>query len=268
MLPKAPPMITPTARSITFPLNANSLNSSNRENTCLAGFKENTCLAGFKSFRSMDDPVASSRNESQGQPRRQGSPGRQLDDAETEDVGMLLQGVESRRSGDAVEVDDADCLSPLVLAADIHLGNVDSLVAQGLAYEADQARAVQMSEDEKGAVHVGVEPVRTQAHQAQKLLAEEGAGGHVSLSFGRHLALDHGAEIAWGLGRALFDFQAPLARQRQGIDQVHGLLERLFHQPRGKARRDQLGVLVGHLTAVNQARVLERSAVHLGMDHA
>ena len=124
---------------------------------------------------------------------------------------MLLHGVESRRSGDAVEVDDADCLSPLVLAADIHLGNVDSLVSQGLAYEADQARAVQMSEDKKGAVHVGVEPVRTQAHQAQKLLAEEGPGGHVRLSFGRHLALDHGAEIAWGLGRALFDFQAPLA---------------------------------------------------------
>src|SRR5208283_4538088 len=148
MLPKAPPMITPTARSITFPLNANSLNSSNRENTC---------LAGFKSFRSMVDPIASSRNESQGQPRRQGSPGRQLDDAETQDVGMLPHGVERRRSGDAVEVDDADCLSPLVLAADIHLGDVDSLVAQGLAYEDDQARAVQMSKDEKGAVHVGVE---------------------------------------------------------------------------------------------------------------
>ena len=124
---------------------------------------------------------------------------------------MLLQGVESRRSGDAVEADDADCLSPLVLAADIHLGNVDSLVAQGLAYEADQARAVQMSEDKKGAVHVGVEQVGTQAHQAQKLLAEEGPGGHVRLLFSRHLALDHGAEIAWGLGRALFDFQAPLA---------------------------------------------------------
>src|SRR5271157_3692533 len=103
---KAPPMITPTARSITFPLNANSLNSSNMESAC---------LAGIKSFRSMDGPIASSRNKSDGQPRRQGSPGRQLDDAQTQDVGMLLHGVESRRSGDAIEVDDADCISTLVL---------------------------------------------------------------------------------------------------------------------------------------------------------
>src|SRR5271157_451822 len=127
MLPNAPPMITPMARSITFPLNAKFLNSSN---------SESACLVGFRSFRFMVDPRAGSLNNSQGQPRRQGSPGRQLDDAETQDVGMLLHGIESRRSGDAVEVDDADCLSPLVLAADIHLGNVDSLVAQGLAYEA------------------------------------------------------------------------------------------------------------------------------------
>ena len=44
--------------------------------------------------------------------------------------------------GNAVHVDNADRLSPLVLAANIHLGDVDSLIAQGLADEADQARAV------------------------------------------------------------------------------------------------------------------------------
>ena len=37
ILPKAPPMITPTARSMTFPLKAKFLNSSNRLIAALVG---------------------------------------------------------------------------------------------------------------------------------------------------------------------------------------------------------------------------------------
>ena len=58
------------------------------------------------------------------------------------------------------------------------------------------------------AVDVGVEQVRAQPHQAEELLAEEGPGGDVRLPLGRDLGLDHGAEVAGGLGRALLDLEA------------------------------------------------------------
>src|SRR5271157_4927331 len=124
-------MMTPMARSTTLPLKANPLNSSNSDRAGLAGLRCRRSMDGSRlpGTGELLRDLAEKRR-SQGQPRRQGSPGRQLDDAEAQDVGMLLHGLESRRSGDAVEVDDGDCLSALVLAADIHLGNVDSLVAQ------------------------------------------------------------------------------------------------------------------------------------------
>ena len=55
------------------------------------------------------------------------APRRQLDQAEAQDVGMLLDGVEGLGGGDAVEVDDADRLAALMLAADVHLGDVHAV---------------------------------------------------------------------------------------------------------------------------------------------
>ena len=93
--------------------------------------------------------------------------------------GILRTASRALARGDAVEVDDADRLAPLLLAADVHLGDVDPLVAEGPADEADQARPVQVGEDQQGAIDVGVEQVIAQPDQAEELLAEEGAGRDV-----------------------------------------------------------------------------------------
>ena len=55
---------------------------------------------------------------------------------------MSLDGLQGLGRGCGVEVDDADGLAPLLFAADVHLGDVDALVAEGPADEADQAGAV------------------------------------------------------------------------------------------------------------------------------
>ena len=101
--------------------------------------------------------------------------GRQLDHAQAQDVGVLSHGFQGLAGGDAVEVDHADGLAPLVLAADVHLGDVDSLVAERPADEADQAGPVHVGEDQERSVDMGVEQVRPQPDQAEELLAEEGA---------------------------------------------------------------------------------------------
>src|SRR5438128_975504 len=46
ILPKAAPMMTPTARSITLPLKAKALNSSNSENAFFVGASDATFLSG------------------------------------------------------------------------------------------------------------------------------------------------------------------------------------------------------------------------------
>ena len=51
---------------------------------------------------------------------------------------MLPDGFERRRVGTLSEIDDADGLAPLVLAANVHLTDIDPFVTQGLADEADQ----------------------------------------------------------------------------------------------------------------------------------
>ena len=88
---------------------------------------------------------------------------------------MLPHGFEGLGRGDAVEVDDADRLAPLLLAADVHLGDVDPFVAERPADEADQAGPVHVREDQERSVDVGVEQVDPQPDQAEELLAEEGA---------------------------------------------------------------------------------------------
>src|SRR5208337_4167364 len=126
ILPKAAPMITPIARSITFPLKANALNSSSSENARREG---SSCR---KSMRPWLRHQGSNR-----QPRRQNTAGGQLDDAQAENVWVGPKGLKRLGGGNAVQVHDADGLTPLLLAADVHLGDVDALITQGLADEAD-----------------------------------------------------------------------------------------------------------------------------------
>ena len=47
--------------------------------------------------------------------------------------GFCRKFVEGLVPRNAVQVDDADRLAPLLLAADVHLGDIHSLVAQRLA---------------------------------------------------------------------------------------------------------------------------------------
>ena len=47
ILPKAAPMITPTAKSITLPLRAKALNSLNNENAFFVGSRAATLSMGF-----------------------------------------------------------------------------------------------------------------------------------------------------------------------------------------------------------------------------
>jgi len=92
-------------------------------------------------------------------------------------VGLDL--VERGLGGDGVEVDDADGVAAGLLAADVHLGDIHAVAAEGGPDEADQAGAVVVSEDQEAAVEVGVEPVGPDPDQADELLAEEGPGGDV-----------------------------------------------------------------------------------------
>ena len=50
MLPNAPPMITPTARSTTFPLKAKALNSSTRVRAFFAVSMRRTLRIGMSIF--------------------------------------------------------------------------------------------------------------------------------------------------------------------------------------------------------------------------
>ena len=75
----------------------------------------------------------------------------------------------------AVEVQDGDGLAAGQLPADGHLGDVDLVLAEDRADEADQARHVAVREDQHDAVHVGVEVVRAELHEAQILVAEQRA---------------------------------------------------------------------------------------------
>ena len=88
---------------------------------------------------------------------------------------MLADGFEGLRGGDAVEVDDADGLAALLLAADIHLGDIDPFVAQRPADEADQAGPVHVREDQQCSIDMGVEQVGAQPDEAEELLAKQGA---------------------------------------------------------------------------------------------
>ncbi len=107
-----------------------------------------------------------------------------------------------------------------------------------------------------------------QPDQPEKLLAEEGARGDIGLALGGDLGLDQRGEVAGCLGRSLLDHDSALAGQGHRVDQVDLLFEGRFHQPGGEAGRDQLGVLVRDLAAIGELGVLERSAVHLGMEHS
>ena len=97
-------------------------------------------------------------------------------------AGCRLDLFERLLGGNAVEVDDADRFAARLLAAHVHLRDVDVVAAERRADEADQARHVVVGEDEQVAVQVGVEPVRAEADQADELLAEEGSGGDVRLA--------------------------------------------------------------------------------------
>ena len=92
--------------------------------------------------------------------------------------------------------------------------------------------------------------------------------GDVGLALGGDLGLDQGAEIAGCLGGPLLDHDPALAGQGHRVDQVDLLFERGFHQTGGEAGRDQLGVLVRDLAAIGELGVLERSTVHLGVEHS
>ena len=112
--------------------------------------------------------------------------------------GCLPHLLERLRGGHAVEVDDADGLAPRLLAADVHLGDVDPLVAQGPADEADQAgtsRWVKIKRVPSRWASSRYGPSRT---RRRNCLPKSVPGGDVGLALGRDLGLDHRAEVAGG----------------------------------------------------------------------
>ncbi len=114
----------------------------------------------------------------------------------------------------------------------------------------------------------GVKPIRAKLHQADELLAEEGPGGDITLAIGRHLGLDHGAEIA-GVGRDfLGDRDSAVLGKDLSVDKVDLFFKRRFEPARGEAGGDQAGVFVSDLAPVPDGGVLGRAAVHLGVEHA
>ena len=182
---------------------------------------------------------------------------------------MVANLVDRRLGRDRVQLHHADRLAPrfVVSAADVHLGDVHMIPAERIADEPDQAGDVAVGEQKQIAVEMGVEPVGAKADEPEKLLAEEGAGGHIRFLVGRDLGLDQRAEVA-GVGRLLLDDGDPaLPGHDLGVHQVDLALHRRFHPAGREARRDEPRVLVGHLAAIAQRDAANGPSIHLRVEN-
>ena len=81
---------------------------------------------------------------------------RQFDYAQAQYMGILPQEFHGLFGRRAVEVDNADRLAPLILTANVHLGDVDPFVAQSPAEKPDQTGPVHVGKDQKCSVDVSV----------------------------------------------------------------------------------------------------------------